>query len=84
MTPAPPEAPQTARRALPSAAITASFGNDHSNACFQGEVHFNSTRVMHSGVCNRTAEVRGSIPLGSTNHKLLILHIIIELQVEAY
>ena len=26
--------------------------------------------------CNRTAEVRGSIPLGSTNHKPLILQII--------
>ena len=24
--------------------------------------------------CNRTAEVRGSIPLGSTTHSALILH----------
>ncbi len=35
-------------------------GNNHSNACFQGEVHFNSTRAMHSDVCDRTAEVGGS------------------------
>ncbi len=34
-------------------------GNNHSNACFQGEVHFNSTRAMHSDVCDRTAEVGG-------------------------